>query len=98
MQLHTGQPSVVGGDASGDLNADPTIPALLAAYYQHYMLDLMLSDKGKAAPGLNLAIADVTAQMSMAFIGALASAAHACSNPSSDATMPVADPHQSYRP
>ncbi len=52
-------------------------PALLDAYYQHYMLDLLLSDTGKAVPKLNLAIRDVAAQLSKASIGALASAATA---------------------
>jgi hypothetical protein len=49
------------------------------------MLDLLLSDTGKAVPKLNLAITEVAAQLSRASIGALASAAtaagssHTCS-------------------
>jgi hypothetical protein len=56
-----------------------TFPALLAAYYQHCMLDLLRSITSKAAPGLNLtiALADVAAQLSMLSIGELASKAAA---------------------
>ncbi len=66
---------------------EPTFPALLDAYCQHCMLDLLLSDTSKAAPGLNLTIADVAAQLSMSSIGELASEAAAAG--SSDTCSPL---------
>jgi hypothetical protein len=57
--------------------ADPAFPALLAAYYQHYVLDLLFADDGQAVPGLAGAITDVAAQRSRASLGALAAAVDA---------------------